>query len=188
MINKAITFATQAHKGAVRKGSKLPYILHPLETAVIASTMTTDENVIAAAILHDVLEDTDVTYEQLKQEFGLIADYVQFESENKRRNLPPEQTWHIRKQETIDHLTNETRLELKIIALSDKLSNIRSLYHDYQQLGDTLWQRFHETRKSEHGWYYKSLVNALSDLDHTLAWHEYKTLVQQVFGPLDTEQ
>ena len=68
IINKAIQFATEAHKGAIRKGSKLPYILHPLEAGVIVSSMTNDENVIAAAILHDVLEDTDVTYEELKKE------------------------------------------------------------------------------------------------------------------------
>ena len=85
IINKAIIFATRAHEGAVRKGSKLPYILHPLETGVIVSTMTKDEDVIAAAILHDVLEDTSVTYEELKQEFGKAADYVKAESENKRK-------------------------------------------------------------------------------------------------------
>lgn len=185
MINRAIVFATEAHKGAIRKGSKLPYILHPLETAVIVSTMTTDEHVITAAILHDVLEDTNVTYEQLKQEFGVAADYVKSESEDKRRDLPPEQTWKIRKQETIEHLKNETCLEIKIIALADKLSNIRSIYHDYQELGESLWQRFHEKRKSEQGWYYKELVKVLSDLNYTLAWQEYKVLVEQVFGELE---
>lgn len=186
MINKAIAFATEAHKGTLRKGSKLPYILHPLETGVIVSTMTNDETVIAAAILHDVLEDTEVTYAKLKQEFGKAADYVQSESENKRRDLPPESTWKIRKQETIAHLKQETRREIKMIALADKLSNIRSLYHDYQKLGDELWQRFHEKRKSEQGWYYKELVEALSDLDDTLAWHEYRNLVEAVFGTSKT--
>lgn len=190
MINKAIAFATEAHKRGLRKGSKLPYILHPLETGIIVSTMTTDETVIAAAILHDVLEDTEVTYDQLKQEFGKAADYVQAESENKRKNLPPESTWKIRKQETIDHLKQETCSEIKMIALADKLSNIRSLYHDYQKIGEELWQRFHEKRKSEQGWYYQELADALSDLSHTLAWQEYKSLVEAVFQTthLSTEE
>lgn len=182
IINKAILFATEAHKGTVRKGSKLPYILHPLEAGVIVSSMTNDENVIAAAILHDVLEDTDVTYEELKKEFGVVADYVSAESENKRKELPPEATWKIRKQETIEHLQRETRKEIKIIALADKLSNIRSMYQDYQEVGDKLWERFHEKRKEEQGWYYKSLVTAMQDMDCYLAWQEYKVLVEKVFG------
>ena len=182
IINKAIQFATEAHKGVVRKGSKLPYILHPLEAGVIVSSMTNDENVIAAAILHDVLEDTDVTYEELKKEFGVVADYVSAESENKRKELPPEATWKIRKQETIEHLQQENRKEIKIIALADKLSNIRSMYQDYQEVGDKLWERFHEKRKEEQGWYYKSLVTAMQDMDCYLAWQEYKVLVEKVFG------
>lgn len=182
IINRAIIFATKAHDNAVRKGSKLPYILHPLETGVIVSTMTKDEEVIAAAILHDVLEDTSVTYEELKREFGNAADYVKAESENKRRELPPETTWKTRKQETIEHLKQETSIEILMIALADKLSNIRSIYKDYQEMGDELWERFHEKRKSEQGWYYTSLIEVLQKLDCHLAWHEYKTLVEKVFG------
>ncbi|WP_330387250.1 HD domain-containing protein [[Clostridium] polysaccharolyticum] len=182
IINKAIVFAANAHKGAVRKGSKLPYILHPLETGVIVSAMTNEKEVIAAAILHDVLEDTEVTYEELKREFGKAADYVCAESENKRRELPAEATWKIRKQETIERLQQETCLEIKMIALADKLSNIRSMYYDYNKLGDALWERFHEKRKEMQGWYYKSLVKALEDLNCYLAWQEYKMLVERVFG------
>lgn len=182
IIDRAIVFATEAHKGAMRKGCKLPYIMHPLETGVIVSAMTSDQNVIAAAILHDVLEDTAVTFEELFKEFGTVADYVRAESENKRTELPPESTWKLRKQETIEHLRQETSKEIKMIALADKLSNIRSIYRDYQVLGDELWKRFHEKRKSEQGWYYKSLVDALKDLDSFLAWQEYKALVEKVFG------
>ena len=66
MIRKAAEFAAKAHEGAVRKGSRIPYIYHPMEAAVIVAQMTEDEEVIAAAYLHDVLEDTAVTAEQLK--------------------------------------------------------------------------------------------------------------------------
>ena len=61
MIQEAVNFAERAHRGAVRKGSRIPYITHPLEAAVIAASITDDPEVIAAAVLHDVLEDTDVT-------------------------------------------------------------------------------------------------------------------------------
>ena len=71
MIDKAITFATKAHEGQFRKGTKLPYIVHPLEVGVIVSRMTQDKEVIAAAILHDTLEDCkEVTFSTLCQEFG----------------------------------------------------------------------------------------------------------------------
>ena len=77
MIDRAAKFAEQAHKGAHRKGTRIPYIVHPLETALIASMLTNDEEILVAALLHDTIEDTDVTYEDLKQEFGTrVADLV----------------------------------------------------------------------------------------------------------------
>lgn len=63
-----------AHTG---RATRIPYIVHPLETALIASMLTNDEEILAAALLHDTIEDTDVTYEDLKQEFGTrVADLV----------------------------------------------------------------------------------------------------------------
>ena len=78
MIHKAITIATKAHEGQIRKGTKLPYIVHPLEVGVIVSRMTQDKEVIAAAILHDTLEDCkEVTFSTLCQEFGeRVAEIV----------------------------------------------------------------------------------------------------------------
>ena len=81
MINRATEFATRAHEGQVRKGTKRPYIVHPVEVADIVSTMTQDEEIISAAVLHDTIEDTDVTYEDIKAEFGeKIAEIVAGES------------------------------------------------------------------------------------------------------------
>lgn len=181
LVDKAIVFATKAHEGMYRKGTKLPYILHPLEAAVIVSGMTNDPKIIAGALLHDVLEDTPVTFEELYREFGEVAYLVQSESENKREDQPPESTWHIRKEETILHLKKEDRESVKMIALADKLANIRSIYRDYQVLGEALWERFHEKRIEEHKWYYQELVYALEDLKEYPAYQEYKELVQKVF-------
>ena len=109
ILDKAIVFAVQAHSGMVRKGTKTPYILHPLEAAAIVATMTDDEEVIAAAVLHDVLEDTPVTVNQLIEEFGQrVTAFVSAESENKREDIPATETWKLRKQETIDALTMKT--------------------------------------------------------------------------------
>lgn len=99
MIDRAAKFAEQAHKGAHRKGTRIPYIVHPLETALIASMLTNDEEILAAALLHDTIEDTGVTYEDLKQEFGTrVADLVLAESEDKSK------TWIERKGHTLEHL------------------------------------------------------------------------------------
>ena len=67
MIQKAAVFAAKAHDGMMRKGSKIPYIYHPMEVALIVAQMTDDPEVIAAAYLHDVLEDTSVTPEELER-------------------------------------------------------------------------------------------------------------------------
>ena len=77
MVSKAIVFATKAHEGQFRKATKIPYILHPMECAVIISGMTTDEEMIAAALLHDTVEDCDVTIEDIRREFGSrVAQFV----------------------------------------------------------------------------------------------------------------
>lgn len=123
MVEKTMIFASKAHDGMFRKGTDIPYIVHPMEAGAIAASVTDDKNVIAAAILHDVLEDTDVCEEKIENEFGKeILRLVKSDSEKKREEFPPEQTWKIRKQETIDYLRNTADDKEKIIALSDKLS------------------------------------------------------------------
>ena len=69
MVKKAAAFAERAHRGAVRKGTAIPYITHPLEAAVIVASITEDQELIAAALLHDVMEDAGVSREKLKAEF-----------------------------------------------------------------------------------------------------------------------
>ena len=70
MIEEAAAFAAQAHHGTFRKGTQIPYITHPMEAAVIVSGFTDDPEMIAAALLHDVVEDTGVTEEEIRERFG----------------------------------------------------------------------------------------------------------------------
>lgn len=182
LLNKAIVFATSAHEGQLRKGTQIPYILHPLEAAAIVGTMTTDDEIIAAAVLHDVVEDTNTTVEQIKERFGeRVAALVASESEDKRENLSAESTWKIRKQETIDHLKTAP-IEVKMITLGDKLSNIRAIHRDYNAIGDELWQRFNQKDKNEHYWYYRSIAECLAILDGYQAYKEYCELVEKTFN------
>lgn len=134
-----------------RKGSRIPYLTHPVEAAAIVAELTDDEELIAAAVLHDVVEDTDVTLPLIRQYFGeQIAYYVGCETENKRRDLPPESTWELRKQETITYLRERADRGAKMLALADKLSNLRSIERDIQKIGDRIWERFNQKDKTKH--------------------------------------
>ena len=135
-----------------------------MEAAAIVAAMTDDEEVIAAAVLHDTVEDTAVTLDEICKQFGKrVAELVAAESANKREDKPAASTWKIRKEETIEHLKTAPK-EVKMLTLGDKLSNIRSICRDYEAQGDALWQRFNQKDKNEHRWYYKSIADCLSGL------------------------
>lgn len=182
LYERAVVFATVVHQGTTRKGSRIPYLSHPLEAAAIVSEMTDDQEVIAAAVLHDVVEDTDATLEDIEAYFGKrVAEYVADESENKRKELPPESTWVIRKQETIDFLTQKADRKAKMLALGDKLSNLRSIARDSAYYGEAFWERFHQKDKSMHGWLYRQVAKAVEELQEFEAWQEYNWLIAYVF-------
>lgn len=182
LLNQAIIFATKAHEVQFRKGTKIPYILHPMEAAAIVGTMTTDDEIVAGAVLHDVVEDTKTTVEEIKELFGeRVASLVASESEDKREDKPAESTWKIRKQETLDHLKNAP-IEVKMITLGDKLSNIRAIHRDYNIIGDELWQRFNQKDKKEHYWYYQGVADCLTELNVYQAYKEYVDLVEKTFN------
>lgn len=181
VLDRAIVFATEAHEGQYRKGTDIAYILHPLEAATIVGTITTDSEVIAGAVLHDVVEDTDITINEIYEMFGeRVAYLVDSESEDKREHLAAQSTWKIRKQETLDHLKNAP-LDVKMITLGDKLSNIRAINRDYNAIGDILWQRFNQKDKNEHYWYYQSIADCLSELSEYHVYQEYCELVKKTF-------
>ncbi len=181
-LSKAINFAISAHEGAMRKGRKIPYIIHPLEVLCIAVTMTSDTDVLCASVLHDVLEDTDATAQDIKENFGQkILDLVAAESEYKAKDKPACETWKQRKTEALRKLMLSDDKNIKIIALADKLSNMRSLYCDYQTEGENIWLKFNQRQKSEQKWYYDSMASALKELKDTLAYKEYTKLLKQVF-------
>lgn len=182
LMDRAIIFATRAHSGAYRKGTQIPYIVHPMEAAAIAATITEDQDIIAAAVLHDVIEDTDATAEEIRFFFNdHIADLVEAESEDKRKDLPPQETWMFRKMETLEFLRQKAGREEKILVLADKLSNIRAIYRDQNIVGDQIWERFNEKSKEKHGWMYRQIAEALSELKDTFAWQEYDRLVRETF-------
>ena len=183
LVSEAIAFAVKAHDGMRRKKSDSPYILHPMEAAVIVGTMTDDQNLIAAAALHDVVEDAGITIEEIEERFGhRVRELVEAETEDKREDLPAEATWHIRKAESLEVLKNTDDIAVLMVWLGDKLANMRSIYRDFKTEGDALWQRFNQKDARAQAWYYRSILHLTERLSDTSAWLEYKALTELVFG------
>ena len=182
LLDRAIVFAVKAHAGTERRGKGFPYIVHPMEAMEIVATMTPDQELLAAAALHDTVEDTDVTIEQIRAEFGeRIAALVEAESDEVVEGVREEDSWHQRKQAAIDRLARAPH-DAKMVALGDKLSNMRAIARDYAMQGDKLWSLFHTTDPKEHEWHYRGLADSLRELSDTFAFQEFESLINQVFS------
>ncbi len=176
-IHDAIIFATLKHQGQKRKGTDIPYIVHPMEVMHILTANGCGEDVVVAGILHDVLEDTNTTREEVLEAFGQeVLDIVVSESEDKSRS------WKERKQATIDHLKHAD-IKVKLVCCADKLSNIRSVYCDMKKVGERLWDRFNAP-KGDICWYYDGIAGALEGVEGYPMYCELKELVKVVFAPL----
>ena len=181
LLDRAIVFAVRAHAGTERRGKGFPYIVHPMEAVEIVATMTSDQELLAAAVLHDTVEDTDTTVEQIQAEFGdRIASLVASESDTMPEGVSEEDSWHARKQAAIDRLARASH-DAKMVALGDKLSNMRAIARDYAQQGDALWNLFHAKDPKEHEWHYRGLAESLRELQDTFAYKEFEQLINQVF-------
>ncbi|MBR1569675.1 MAG: bifunctional (p)ppGpp synthetase/guanosine-3',5'-bis(diphosphate) 3'-pyrophosphohydrolase [Bacteroidales bacterium] len=181
LLDRAIVFAVRAHAGTERRGKGFPYIVHPMEAMEIVATMTSDQELLAAAALHDTVEDTSVTVDDLRAEFGdRIAALVEAESDKFTEGVSEEDSWHSRKQAAIDRLA-AAPYEAKMVALGDKLSNMRAIARDYAMKGDALWNIFHAKDPKEHEWHYRGLADSLRELEDTFAFQEFEQLINQVF-------
>lgn len=181
-LDKAIIFAIKAHANTERRGKGFPYIVHPLEAVTIVATITPDQEILAAAALHDTVEDTDVTLEDLRAEFGdRVAKLVEEESDANIPGFSKDLEWKVRKQMALDRLAHVER-DARIVAMGDKLSNMRAMARDYREIGDKLWDRFHAPNgRADHCWRYHALADALSELADTEAYKEFVRLVEEIF-------
>ncbi len=182
ILDKAIIFAVKSHAGTERRGKSFPYIVHPMEAVEIVATITSDQELLAAAILHDTVEDTDITIEQIRTEFGeRIASIVAAETDKKEKGKRDDSDWRKRKQDAINRIA-AAPIDVKIVAMGDKLSNMRAIARDYSVMGDKLWEIFHSKDKKDHEWHYRGLADSLKELKETYAYKEFAKLIEQVFG------
>lgn len=167
-LEEAIQMAAEAHKGGFRKGTTKPYILHPIETVQVLSSMDADINLLIAGILHDTLEDTDITCLDIYDKFGAdVAALVNEHTEDKRNS------WYMRKLIKTTHLPNDS-FRSKMLTIADKVANMRNMYTDYNALGEDFWNRFNAPKHLQ-AWYYNNLCNGLEELQH----HENTKAVYQ---------
>lgn len=176
MINKALLYAYNRHLGQTRKGTSFPYIIHPIEAMLILSRMTNDNDIICASILHDVMEDCDVTYCELRDSFNMrIAELVLSVTD---KDIHP---WKKRKEILLETINNSSE-DVKLVFFADKLSNLRSIRYDMLQIGNSVWDKFPNRSINELAWYYKEVVNVLDSLSKYNEFAELRLLVKLIFG------
>jgi (p)ppGpp synthase/HD superfamily hydrolase len=178
---KALEYSAVNHRGYNRKGGDIPYIVHPVEVAMILRENALTEEVIAAGLLHDILEDTGVFKKDIREEFGedIVRLVVGASEELDNRE---DRSWKERKAHTIEFLKNDADFKIRAIACADKLSNIRSMIRDLEnEDAKTFWNKFNAERKAQK-WYYESLVDSLKELEGIEMYEEFKRAVNDLFG------
>lgn len=175
-IHKAIEKATIAHMGQKRKGTDTPYIVHPFEVAQILTSAGCNEHTIIAGLFHDLLEDTTTSSSEIEREFGpQVLAIVQACTE------PDNGNWEARKAHTVRYMLNCTDIEIIQVSCADKLSNLRSMQADYQDIGEKLWDRFRRT-KDKIDWYYACLIQAYRPhIANYSMFKELESLHQELF-------
>lgn len=159
LIDQAIEFAAVAHDGQYRKGTKVPYIMHPLAVGFLLQRLGCEDEVIIAGMLHDTVEDTDVNLEIIQRQFGKeVTRLVQGVSEENK-----EWSWEKRKQHTITKLKQADEA-ITLITLADKIHNLRTVEQELSIRGDEVWNKFNRG-KDQQQWYHTSIYEATKHHD-----------------------
>ena len=141
-IEQAIRAAAVLHKDQLRKGSMpFPYVTHLVATAFTLMDYTDDEDVIIAALLHDTLEDTDYTIDELQEDFGgRVRELVEAVTEPK--STPENKiSWRDRKN-TYSQQLKKAPKDAVLVAAADKIHNFRTLVEDYTDSHERFIQDF----------------------------------------------
>jgi len=156
-ILKAYDFAKKKHEGQFRKGTSIPYIVHPYEVYKLAKEFTDDENILIAALLHDTIEDTDTT----KDEIALLFNE---EVANMVDNLSIKwcDSWKEEKIRYINSIANSND-KVKFIKACDLCCNLSDMHNDYLKIQNKVWEKFNADYKTLK-WYYNSIAKAVSSL------------------------
>jgi (p)ppGpp synthase/HD superfamily hydrolase len=176
IIDFAIEFAAKAHQNQRRKGTDIPYISHPYGVGMILLKAGCTEEVVVAGLLHDTLEDTVTTEQDLQKHFGQkVLEIVKGCSEPDKGA-----SWEERKTHTLEELKLAS-LPVRQVVCADKLHNLRSIKRDLELIGEKAWDRFKRGRISQR-WYYTGIVDSLGQDSSFPLLELLRAEVEELFG------
>ncbi|RMF19289.1 MAG: bifunctional (p)ppGpp synthetase/guanosine-3',5'-bis(diphosphate) 3'-pyrophosphohydrolase [Deltaproteobacteria bacterium] len=178
-VSAALDTAATKHRGQKRKGSDLPYLVHPVAVAALAASCGGNAEQVAAALLHDTVEDCGgpPVLDEITSRFGpaigkIVADCTV---------LPePNRNWRHGKQRILEKLADLEPKSL-LVAACDKLENALSVYRDYLRLGEALWSRFSAGENAAR-WYYRSLGDVFGGHPNLQPARELVAVVEALEG------
>jgi (p)ppGpp synthase/HD superfamily hydrolase len=167
LVERAMRVAAQYHQGQTRKASDIPYLTHPASVAaILLKAGFQSEDILAAALLHDVVEDTDLSLEDLANEFPEpVVLFVAALTEEKQTGDGKKIPWKERKLHHIEQIA-QAPLQARAIVLADKLHNLGTMVFDLEA-GDELWSRF-GARPEEVCWYHRTMIESATQNDEPL--------------------
>lgn len=177
LLDYAIYFATKAHNGQKRKSDKdVDMIFHPFTVGMMLQRSGASEEAVIAGILHDVVEDTRYTINDIKEEFGDDIAKVVLEVSEKKE-LP----WDERKQEAIDRIKIAS-IDGKLVECADKISNLETMYNLYVEQGDDIWKSF-KRPKEKQKWYYTEMYKAVIENtnEDNILFDRLKKILEKLF-------
>lgn len=180
-IERGEEFAKKAHEGQTRKTSGRPYILHPLSVAKILEEAGMPPEVIVAGLNHDTVEDTSVTIDEIRDQFGIaVASLVAFNTEDKTK------TWEERKNHTVEQLKTGTLYE-KALVVADKFANLIELIEMHESLGEEIWKCFKRGKEQQY-WYFSNVAKSgrenLAEEMIPDFFKQYEKTVEDFFGQI----
>lgn len=176
-IYEAIQLAIKAHDKQFRKLDGDIYAAHPLEVGIILASNNYDEDIVIAGILHDTVEDTYVTLEDISYQFGDHVKNLVSGCSEKNKSLP----WKERKIDALKTINSTDEIGIKLIFCADKLSNIKSIIRYKENSSDEdLWSKFNAGFEDQK-WYYTQAINSLLDLKDTTMYIKLRECIGHVF-------
>lgn len=166
IVSRAIVFAAQHHQHQLRKGTRIPYMSHLMNVCKTLAELDCRDEYLAAGLLHDVVEDTPVTIEEVEAEFGeevalLVRGATELEKLEKR-SIEKESSWEERKKHTIHFLEHEATEAQLTVSAADKLDNLRAIYLDKKRIGKQIWERFNASKKQQ-DWYFGEIARIVRE-------------------------
>jgi (p)ppGpp synthase/HD superfamily hydrolase len=166
LVQKAIIAAAALHTRQKRKGDGFPFVVHPYSVAIILSNYTDNEEVLAAGLLHDVLEEAKgYTEENLEADFGRnVFEIVKEASEDRvseEKDEDRKASWQARKEKYLENLKNDSQEALMVVC-ADKIHNLRSMMSAYKSQGEEFWDKFNAP-KDKILWYYQQVLLVLEN-------------------------